>query len=145
MRRLKYEFSQLQNIPDIVYDATVLDTEFMNWEIIIYGPPDTPYEKGKFKLDIHFTTDHPFRPPKIKCKTKIYHPNISSKGHICIDILKTEWSPALSITKVLLSLSSLLNDPNTNDPLVQEIADIYEKDKKKYEKYAREWTSKYAV
>ena len=145
MRRLKHELKQLQDIADVVLKASLLEDELMNWEVILLGPSGTPYEGGKFKLHIYFTTDHPFRPPKIKFKTKIFHPNISQTGNICIDILKTEWSPALSMSKVLLSISSLLNDPNVDDPLVQDIAEMFIKDKKKYMEKAQQWTVQYAM
>ena len=89
------------------------------------GPSDSPYQDGVFHLNIHFPTDYPFKPPKITFITKIYHPNINSNGVICLDILKNQWSPALTISKVLLSICSLICDPNPDDPLVPEIANLY--------------------
>ncbi|KAL1402643.1 hypothetical protein pipiens_019686 [Culex pipiens pipiens] len=102
--------------------------------------PDSPYQGGVFFLTIHFPTDYPFKPPKVAFTTRIYHPNINSNGSICLDILRSQWSPALTISKVLLSICSLLCDPNPDDPLVPEIARIYKTDREKYNELAREWT-----
>ncbi|KAJ3244865.1 Ubiquitin-conjugating enzyme E2 4 [Chytriomyces hyalinus] len=105
---------------------------------------DSPYSGGVFFLTIQFPTDYPFKPPKINFTTRIYHPNINSNGSICLDILKDQWSPALTISKVLLSICSMLTDPNPDDPLVPEIAHLYKTDRAKYEASAKEWTRKYA-
>ena len=109
------------------------------------GPADSPFQGGVFFLNVNFPTDYPFKPPKITFTNRIYHPNINSNGSICLDILKDQWSPALTISKVLLSISSLLTDANPDDPLVPEIANIYKSDRAKYENTAKEWTKKYAM
>ncbi|KAJ6441143.1 nuclear condensin complex subunit Smc4 [Purpureocillium lavendulum] len=106
---------------------------------------ESPYSGGVFFLAIHFPTDYPFKPPKVNFTTRIYHPNINSNGSICLDILRDQWSPALTISKVLLSICSMLTDPNPDDPLVPEIAHVYKTDRPRYEATAREWTRKYAV
>jgi len=115
------------------------------WTATIIGPSDSPYEGGVFFLEIHFPNDYPFKPPKVKFLTKVYHPNVASSGAICLDILKDEWSPALTVSKVLLSICSLLTDPNPDDPLVPEIAQLFKTDRKAYEENARAWTQKMAV
>uniref|UniRef100_A0A668S2Y6 E2 ubiquitin-conjugating enzyme n=1 Tax=Oreochromis aureus TaxID=47969 RepID=A0A668S2Y6_OREAU len=88
-----------------------------------------PYHGGVFFLSVHFPTDYPFKPPKVAFTTKIYHPNINSNGSICLDILRSQWSPALTVSKVLLSICSLLCDPNPDDPLVPDIAQSLRKHK----------------
>ncbi|XP_076402006.1 ubiquitin-conjugating enzyme E2 D4 isoform X4 [Peromyscus maniculatus bairdii] len=103
-----------------------------HWQATIMGPNDSPYQGGVFFLTIHFPTDYPFKPPKVAFTTKIYHPNINSNGSICLDILRSQWSPALTVSKVLLSICSLLCDPNPDDPLVPEIAHTYKADREKY-------------
>eukprot|EP00761_Pharyngomonas_kirbyi_P011438 gb/GECH01011463.1/.p1 GENE.gb/GECH01011463.1/~~gb/GECH01011463.1/.p1 ORF type:complete len:148 (+),score=21.12 gb/GECH01011463.1/:1-444(+) len=143
-RKLKKELADLQRDPPLSCSAGPVNEDLFHWQATLVGPSDSPYEGGVFFLDIRFPTDYPFKPPKVKFTTKIYHPNIHSNGNICLDILKDMWSPALSISKVLLSISSLLTDPNPDDPLVPEIADLYRKDKPRFEQYAREWTRKYA-
>lgn len=118
--------------------------DLFQWDATIIGPTKTPYEGGVFKLKIAFPPDYPFKCPKISFVTRIYHPNINSRGDICLDILKSNWSPALTISKVLLSICSLLNDPNPNDPLMPDIAKIYTTNHELYEQTAREWTLRYA-
>ncbi|MQL75141.1 hypothetical protein Taro_007536, partial [Colocasia esculenta] len=119
--------------------------DMFHWQATIMGPPDSPYAGGVFLVTIHFPPDYPFKPPKVAFRTKVFHPNINSNGSICLDILKEQWSPALTISKVLLSICSLLTDPNPDDPLVPEIAHMYKTDRTKYEATARSWTQKYAM
>jgi len=122
----------------------VSEADFFNWEAMIFGPADSPFQGGVFNMTIRFPSDYPFKPPIITFKTKIFHPNINSAGGICLDILKGQWSPALTISKVLLSILSLLTDANPNDPLVPEIAELYRRDRTGYDAKAREWTQMYA-
>ena len=145
MRRIQRELLEIQNDPPLNCSAGPEKTEdLFRWEGVIFGPADSPYAGGVFKLKILFPTDYPFKCPTITFTTKIYHPNINSSGIICLDILKNQWSPALTISKVLLSICSLLCDPNPADPLVPEIAHIYKTNRQEYNRQAREYTVRYA-
>ncbi|KAF8841473.1 UBC-like protein [Paxillus ammoniavirescens] len=137
-----------------------------HWKGAIPGPQGSPYDGGVFDVDIQLAPDYPFSAPKVTFGTRIYHMNISDKGGICIDILKQNWSPALSLFKVMLSLSSLLTDPNPHDPLgkaflkqspwtttspltflilpVPSIATEYMRNRGQHDRTARRWTELYA-
>lgn len=145
LRRIQKELTDLQRDPPANCSAGPSGSDMFRWEGVIMGPSDSPYTGGVFKLDIQFPVDYPFKPPKIQFTTKIYHPNVNPTGLICLDILKQQWSPALTISKVLLSITSLLTDPNPDDPFVPEIAQLYKSNKAAYESKAREFTLRYAM
>jgi ubiquitin-conjugating enzyme E2 D/E len=146
LRRLKSELAELQKDPPANCTAgPVSENDISTWEAMIFGPADSPFQGGMFSLSIRFPSDYPFKPPIVTFKTKIYHPNINASGGICLDILKSQWSPALTISKVLLSILSLLTDANPDDPLMPEIARIYRNDREAYNATAREWTQQYAM
>ncbi|KAL7284365.1 hypothetical protein ACG7TL_001655 [Trametes sanguinea] len=107
--------------------------DLFHWTATIPGPEGSVYEGGVFQVDINLGHDYP-----------IYHMNINERGSICIDILKHNWSPALSLFKVILSLSSLLTDPNPKDPLVPSIATEYVRNRVQHDRTARRWTELYA-
>lgn len=142
--RINKELKQMTQNPPGNCSAGVKDNNIDEWQATIFGPDNSPYENGVFKLEILFPKDYPFKPPKIKFLTRVYHPNINSHGAICLDILKTNWSPALTISKVLLSICSLLTDPNPDDPLSPDIAHLYKNDYQTYCDTARDWTLRYA-
>ena len=140
MQRLQYELKEIKNDPPANCSAGPVNDDMFDWQATIYGAKDSPYEGGVFYLKINFTQDYPFKPPKCYFLTKIYHPNVNSDGGICLDILKENWSPALTVSKLLLSICSLMDDPNPDDPLVPEIAHLYKEDREKYIENARKFT-----
>mmetsp|Transcript_1847 Transcript_1847/g.2465 ORF Transcript_1847/g.2465 Transcript_1847/m.2465 type:complete len:194 (-) Transcript_1847:214-795(-) len=111
----------------------------------INGPEGTPYDGGVFEVDIVIPNQYPFEPPKMKFITKIWHPNISSQtGAICLDILKDQWSPALTIKTALLSLQALLCSPEPDDPQDAEVAKMYKNEIEEFNSTAKFWTESYA-
>jgi ubiquitin-conjugating enzyme E2 D/E len=144
LKRLQKEVTEIQKDTPVNCSAGPNNNDLFNWEATIIGPTETPYEGGIFKLKILFPADYPFKPPKITFETRIYHPNINANGGICLDILKDQWSPALNITKVLLSICSLLDEPNPDDPLMPEIAQLFKTNKAEFTRLAREHTIKHA-
>ncbi|XP_029962925.1 ubiquitin-conjugating enzyme E2 D4-like [Salarias fasciatus] len=145
LKRIQRELNDFKKDPPASCSAGPVGEDMFHWQATITGPSDSPYSGGVFFLTVNFPTDYPFKPPKVAFTTKIYHPNINSNGSICLDILRSQWSPALTVSKVLLSICSLLCDPNPDDPLVPDIAHIYKSDRSKYNKMAKEWTVKYAM
>jgi ubiquitin-conjugating enzyme E2 D/E len=145
LRRIQKELADFEKDPPSNCSAGPDGDDLFRWEGFIIGPTESPYQGGVFKLRIQFPVDYPFKPPHIQFTTKIYHPNINGAGLICLDILKQQWSPALTISKVLLSITSLLTDPNPDDPFVPEIAHLYKINKAKYEEEARIWTNRFAA
>ena len=87
-------------------------TSLLNWTATLTGPTDTPYANLTFKLVLQFPNNYPYAPPNVTFKTPIYHPNVDFSGRICLDILKDKWSAVLNVQSVLLSLQSLLGEPN---------------------------------
>lgn len=137
----------------------------------IQGPAGTCYEGGLFEVDIQIPKQYPFEPPKMKFVTKVWHPNISSQtGAICLvrgekafmahpilyrnsrgnffsflqDILKDQWSPALTIKTALLSLQALMCSPEPGDPQDAQVAKMYTSDRQKFNETAKFWTETYA-
>jgi ubiquitin-conjugating enzyme E2 D/E len=126
--------------------------DMLHWLGTIMGPPDTPYEGGKFLVDITFPPKYPFEAPDVIFKTRVYHPKLKCGREVWLDILYDrwalggKWAPAVTISKVLLSIYSLLEDPNPNpdDPVDPQIANHYKSDIQGFKQTARDWTRRYA-
>ena len=115
------------------------------FDVLLLGAAGTPFENGKYRLSIELTSEYPFKPPKMKFDTKIWHPNISSvTGAICLDILKNEWTPALTIRTALLSLQALMCAPVPEDPQDAVVARQYMSDINLFNQTAKQWVQEYA-
>lgn len=129
-KALMLELKSLQEEPVEGFRITLVDeSDLYNWEVAIFGPPNTLYEGGYFKAHIKFPIDYPYSPPTFRFLTKMWHPNIYENGDVCISILhppvddpqsgelpSERWNPTQNVRTILLSVISLLNEPNTFSP-----------------------------
>ena len=134
--RLTRELNKLknENIDGIVINETA---DIMHWNANITGPPDTPFENGVFNLELKFNSEYPIKPPSVRFLTKMFHPNIYRDGKICVDILQREWSPAQNVRSILVSIRSLLMDPNPNSPANRDAANLFVNNFEEYRKKVR--------
>lgn len=121
-QRIKREFKEasknVNNSTETIKIEMIHDS-LMELKGEIIGPPDTPYEGGRFVLRIEIPESYPFKPPHVQFVTKIWHPNISSvTGVICLDVLKDEWIAAMTLRTALLSIQALLSSAEADDPQV---------------------------
>ena len=143
--RIKKEYLDLQKEKNSNVLVKLVNNDYRHWKGRIKGPIDTCYQGGIFDVDIIIPNDYPFKPPKMKFDTKIWHPNISSvTGAICLDILKNEWTPALTIRTALISLQALMCEPVPNDPQDAVVAKQYMSDIKLFNQTAKHWVEEYA-
>jgi len=144
-KRIIKETERLQNEPVSGISAVPHDDNLRYFDVVLEGPQGTPYEGGKFNLELFLPEDYPMAAPKLRFITRVYHPNIDWLGRICLDVLKDHWSPAMQIRTILLSVQALLAAPNPDDPLANDVAQLWKEDLPKAIENAREWTAQYAT
>ncbi|CAF3432852.1 unnamed protein product [Rotaria sp. Silwood1] len=151
LRRLIAEYKQLtNNPPDGILAGPISDENFFEWEALITGPNGTPFEFGVFATRLHFPGDYPLSPPKMKFVSEIFHPNVYPDGRVCISILHApgddpmgyetsaeRWSPVQSIEKILLSVVSLLAEPNEASPANVDAAKMFRENREKFDETAK--------
>lgn len=146
--RIMKEIEELyRDPPENVTAGPIDEKNIYNWIATIEGPDDTDYKDGVFILEIQIPKEYPFKPPKCKFKTKIYHPNINQdNGNICLNILKPDkWNPNLSISNILLSIMILLAKPKFDDPLNREASNLFYKSEKEYKERVLQWVKNYSA
>jgi ubiquitin-conjugating enzyme E2 R len=130
LRALALEYKSLQEEPVEGFRVKLLnDDNMFEWSVGIFGPPETLYQGGYFKAIMKFPQDYPYSPPTIRFITKVWHPNVYENGDLCISILHPpiddpqsgelpceRWNPTQNCRTILLSVISLLNEPNTFSP-----------------------------
>lgn len=148
VQRIKREFKEVLKSEETSKNqikVDLVDENFTELKGEIAGPPDTPYEGGRYQLEIKIPETYPFNPPKVRFITKIWHPNISSvTGAICLDILKDQWAAAMTLRTVLLSLQALLAAAEPDDPQDAVVANQYKQNPEMFKQTARLWSHVYA-
>ncbi|TDL15386.1 hypothetical protein BD410DRAFT_796434 [Rickenella mellea] len=120
IRRLMRELTQLKNEPPEGIRVVTPDENMLDVTGLIQGPAGTPYEGGYFKVKFRFTEEFPAAPPKCWFATKIFHPNVSSSGEICVNTLKKDWQSSYGIGHILVTVKCLLIYPNPESALDEE-------------------------
>jgi len=133
-RRLMRDFKRLQEDPPAGVSGAPGENNILLWNAVIFGPHDTPFEDGTFKLTMEFSEEYPNKPPTVKFLSKMFHPNIYADGGICLDILQNRWSPTYDVSAILTSIQSLLSDPNPNSPANSMAAQLFKENRREYEK-----------
>lgn len=144
-RRLRSELKTLKSDPPEGIQATPLDRHCCHWQASITGPQGSPYEGGLLLLYLQIPSSYPMRPPVVRFITKVFHPNISRHGDVGLDSIHHNWSLALTISKVLVSVQSLLTDPYCSVCMEPAIARLYTNSREEFNRIARLWTWKYAM
>lgn len=123
---------------------TLVNDDIFNWECHIIGPPDSPYQGGMFVLKMEFPTQYPFKPPKLSFNTKVYHPSVQlESGDVCQDVIG-QWGPTLNAKHCLTVIYSMLQSPESDHPLEEEIAQQLRDKPKEFEKMAKKYTKEHA-
>ncbi|XP_052229478.1 uncharacterized protein LOC127843767 isoform X2 [Dreissena polymorpha] len=144
-RRLRSELKTLRSDPPEGIRAEPLDRHCCHWQASITGPRGSPFEGGLFLLYLQIPDSYPMRPPRVQFITKIFHPNISRHGDVGLDSIHYNWSLALTISKVLISIQSLLTDPYCDVCMEPVIGRLYRNNKEEFDRIARLWTWKHAM
>ncbi|RKO97946.1 hypothetical protein CXG81DRAFT_15351 [Caulochytrium protostelioides] len=148
---LQRQLTELKKHPVPGFRVDILDDNIFEWQVGIIGPPKTLYEGGYFLATLRFPADFPFQPPTFRFKRPLFHPNVYDDGRLCISILHPpgddpmsgetaaeRWNPTQSVESILLSVISLLSDPNCSSPANVDAGKVYRTDRARYEQIVRQ-------
>lgn len=145
IRKLTKELVTLQQTPPDGVRVLIDEADVLNFSGWIQGPPGTPYSDGFFQISFDFEgVDFPNVPPTCKFRTKIFHPNVSRAGDICVSTLKKDWKPEYGIARILVTIKCLLIAPNPDSALDPEASRLLQEDYEEYAQTANMWTSIHA-
>lgn len=125
IKRLQSELMSLMMSGDSGISAFPEEDNILCWKGTIAGSKDTVFEGTEYKLSLAFPNEYPFKPPTVKFETACFHPNVDVHGNICLDILQDKWSSAYDVRTILLSIQSLLGEPNISSPLNSQAAALW--------------------
>ena len=130
--RWRKEIPEL-DLPDHA-EVDLNEEDIMNFSVIVdLKKEDCMWKGGKYKFLVQIPKSYPHKPPKVRCETQIYHPNINMEGAVCLNILRDDWKPILTVNAVILGLIFLFIEPNPDDPLNHEAAELMRDDPKTFE------------
>ena len=144
-KRLRNELKQLLVDPPQGIRACPVDDEYSHWQASIEGPPASVYEGGKFYVHLELPRSYPMKPPRARFLTRILHPNVNRHGNVGMDCLRHNWSLALTIPKILVSIQSILTDPYCDLNMEPIVAHMYKEDRQLFDMIASDWTRKFAM
>jgi len=126
--------AMVEDPPEGASAAPMNEDNLFEWDATIFGPEECIWEGAIFKLKLTFTSDYPSKPPKVRFISTVFHPNVYSDGSICLDIIQDKWSPIYNVVTILVSIRSLLDDPNINSPANPIAAQLIQDNPKEYKK-----------
>ncbi|KAH8551880.1 E2 ubiquitin-conjugating enzyme [Umbelopsis sp. PMI_123] len=133
--RVQKDLAELE-IPSTIEMTFPDPADILNFEVNI-RPDDGFYNGGQFHFTFNINNNYPHEPPKVRCTQKIYHPNIDLEGNICLNILREDWKPVLSLHSVLVGLQYLFLEPNADDPLNKAAAEDLRANRRAFEQNVR--------
>mmetsp|Transcript_16253 Transcript_16253/g.32429 ORF Transcript_16253/g.32429 Transcript_16253/m.32429 type:complete len:148 (-) Transcript_16253:66-509(-) len=145
-KRLTKELADLQNDPLDFCTCGPIEDDLMHWSAMITGPDESPYVGGVFNLDIQFSAEYPFKAPRVRFVTRVYHPNVKSDtGELCADMITEHWSPTLNVRYIIETVRRFMVEPNVESPLEAEIARQFTEDRDAFNETCAKWVSDYAT